>query len=99
MIFSALHEEILLEKGYNDITLHDINLLSMSKSLWKWAKNVSDHEGIRELKKELVLDHSRSGMDGVIAQLQTNLKTQKTPGQVKPRAIHSAKKNPVDPSR
>ena len=96
---SALHEEILLEKGYNDITLHDINLLSMSKSSWKLAKIVSDHEGIRELKKELVLDHSRSGMDGEIAQLQTNLKTHKPPGQVKPRATHSAKKNPVDPSR
>ena len=86
-----------MEKGYNEITLHDINLLSMSKSFWKWAKIVSDHEGIRELKKELVLDHSRSGMDGVIAQLQTNLKTHKTPGQVKPRAIHSAIKNPLVP--
>ena len=32
---SALHEEILVVKGYNEITLHDINLLSMSKSLWK----------------------------------------------------------------
>ena len=62
---SALHEEILVGKGYNEITLHDINLLSMSKSLWKWAKIVSDHEGIQELKKELVLDHSRFGMDGV----------------------------------
>ena len=50
----------------------------MSKSLWKWTKIVSDHEGIQELKKELVLDHSRFGMDGVIAQLQTNLKTHKT---------------------
>ena len=68
---SALHEEIPVEKGYNEITLHNINLLSMSKSLWKWAKIVSDHEGIQELKKELelVLDHSRFGMDGVIAQL------------------------------
>ena len=94
---SALHEEILVEKGYNEITLHDINLLSMSKSFWKWAKIVSDHEGIRELKKELVLDHSRSGMDGVIAQLQTNLKTHKSPGQVKPGAIHSATKNPLVP--
>ena len=36
-------------------------------------------------------------MDGVIAQLQTNLKTHKNPGQVKPRAIHSATKNPLVP--
>ena len=79
-------------KGHNEITLHDINLLSMSTSLWKCAK-ISDHEGIQELKKELVLDHSWFGMDGVIAQLQTNLKTHKPPGQVKPRAIHSAAKN------
>ena len=71
------HEEILVGKGYNEITLHDINLLSMSKSLWKRAKIVSDHEGIQELKKELVLDHSRFCMDGAIAQLQTNLKTHK----------------------
>ena len=41
---SALYEEILVEKGYNEITLHDINLLSMSTSLWKWEKIVSDHE-------------------------------------------------------
>ena len=62
---SALHEEIVVGRGYNEITLHDINLLSMSKSLWKWAKIVSDHEGIQELKKkELVLDNSRLGMDG-----------------------------------
>ena len=50
-------------KGYNEITLHDINLLSMSKSLWKWAKTVSDHEGIQELEKELVLDDLRFGME------------------------------------
>ena len=92
---SALHEEILVEKGHNEISLHDINLLSMSTSLWKWAKIVSDHEGIQEIKKELVLDQSRFGMDGVIAQLQTNLKTHKLPRQVKPRAIHSAAKNPL----
>ena len=59
-------------EGYNEITLHDINLLCMSKSLWKWAKIVSDHEGIQELKKELVLDHLRFGMDGAVAQLETN---------------------------
>ena len=81
-------------KGHNEITLHDVNLLSMSKSFWKWAKIVSDLEGIQELKKELVLDHSRFGMDGVITQLQTNLKTHKPPGQVKLRAIHSTTKNP-----
>ena len=34
-------------------------------------------------------------MEGAIAQLQTNLQTHKPPGQVKPRAIHSASKNPV----
>ena len=58
---------------------------------------VSDHEGIQERKKELVLDKSRFGMDGVIVQLQTNLKTHKPPGQVKPRAIHSATKNLLVP--
>ena len=83
-------------KGHNEITLHDINLLSMAKSLWKCAK-ISDHEGIQELKKELVLDHSWFGMDGVFAQLQTNLKTHKPLGQVKPGAIHSATKNPLVP--
>ena len=36
-------------------------------------------------------------MDGVIAQSQTNLKTRKPPGQVKPGAIHSATKNPLVP--
>ena len=36
---SALHEEFLVEKGYNEITLHDINLFSMSKSLWKLGEN------------------------------------------------------------
>ena len=94
---SALQEEILVGKVYNEITLHDINLLSMSKSLWKRAKIVSDHDGIQELKKELVLDHSRVRMDRAIAQLQTNLKTHKPPGQVKPRAIHPATKNPSVP--
>ena len=68
---SALHEQFLEGKGYNEITLHDINLLSMT-SLWKWAKTVRVHEGIQELKKELLLDSSRFGMEGVIAQLQTN---------------------------
>ena len=34
-------------------------------------------------------------MDGVTAQLQTNLKTHKPPGQAKPRAIHSVTKNPL----
>ena len=84
-------------KEYHEITMHDINSLSMSKSLWTWAKSVSVQEGIQELKKELVLDSSRSGTDGVIAQMQTNLKTHKTSGQVKPRAIHSATKNPLVP--
>ena len=72
-------------------------MLSMSKSLWKWAKTVSDHEGIQELQKELVFDSSRFGVEGVIAQLQTNLRTHKLPGQVKPRAIHLATKNPLVP--
>ena len=36
-------------------------------------------------------------MDGVVAQLQTNLKTHKPPGQFKPGAIHSATKNPLLP--
>ena len=65
--------------------------------MWKWAKTSSVHEGIHELKKELLLDRSRFGMDGVIAQLQTNLKTNKPPGQVKPRATDSATKNPMVP--
>ena len=65
----ALHKKILVVEGYNE---NDINLLCMSTSLWKWAKLVSDHEWIQELKKELVLDHSRFGMDGAIAQLETN---------------------------
>ena len=69
----------------------------MSKSMWKWAKIVSDHEGIQELKKELVIDHSRFGMVGVKTQLQTNLKTHTLPGQVKPRTIHSTTKNPLVP--
>ena len=36
-------------------------------------------------------------MEGVIAMLQTNLQTHKLPGQVKPRAIHSATKDPLAP--
>ena len=72
-------------------------MLSMSKPLWKWAKTVSDHEGIQELQKELVLDSSRFGVEGVIAQLQTHLRRHKPPGQVKPRAIHLATKNPWVP--
>ena len=46
----------------------------MSKSLW--AKTFSVHEGIQELKKELLLDRSRFGKEEVIAQLQTSSKTQ-----------------------
>ena len=68
---SALHEDTLAGKGYNEFTLHDIKSLSM-KSLWKWTKTVSVHEGIQELMKELLLDSSRFDMEGVIAQLQTN---------------------------
>ena len=59
---------------------------------------MSDHEGIQELEKELVLDDLRFGIEGVIAQLQTNLKTHKPPRQVKPRAIHSASKTLLVPS-
>ena len=66
--------------------MHDINSLCMSTSLWNWAKTVSVHEGVQELKKELVLDSSKFGMEGVtIAQLQTNSNTHKPRGQVKPR--------------
>ena len=68
---SALHEDTLAGKGYNEFTLHDMNSLSM-KSLWKWTKTVSVDEGIQELMKELLLDSSRFDMEGVIAQLQTN---------------------------
>ena len=70
---SALQKEILEGKGYNEITLHDINLLSMWKSLCKWARTVSVHERIQDLKEELLLDSSRFGMEGVVGQLQTNL--------------------------
>ena len=76
---SVLQKEILEGKGYNEITLHDINLLSMWKSLCKWARTVSVHEGIQDLKEELLLDSSMFGMEGVIALLQTNLKTHKPP--------------------
>ena len=79
----------------SDVSAHDIISRSKSKSFWKWAKTVSVHAGIQELKKELLLDSSRFGKEGVIAQLQTNVKTHKTPGQVKPRANHSATKNPL----
>ena len=68
---SALHEEILVGKGYNEITLHDINLLSMSKSCGSGRKSSETNQGIQELKKEILLDNSRFGMEGVIAQLQT----------------------------
>ena len=85
-------------KGYNEITLHDINLLRMSKSLWKWAKTVSDHEGIQELKKGLVLDNSRFGLDGAVAQLHRNLKTHKPPGQVKTQSNPFSNKESVVPS-
>ena len=95
---SALQKEILEGKGYNEITLHDIKLLSMWKSLCKWARTVSVHEGIQDLKEELLLDSSRFGVEGVIVLLQTNLKTHKPPpGQVKPKVIHLATKNPLVP--
>ena len=78
---SALHEEILVEKGYNEITLHDINLVSM--------------KGSRSSKKNLSL--IIRGSEWRRSQLQTNLKTHTPPGQVKPRAIHAATKNPLVP--
>ena len=85
-------------KGYNGITMHDINSLSMSKSSWKCAKSVSVHEGIQELKKELVLDSPRFGTEGVIAQLQTNLKTHKPPGQGQTQSDPFSNKESVGPS-
>ena len=61
-------------KGYNVITLHDINLESLSKFLWMWAKSGSIHDETAEFKNEL-LDRKRFGMDGVVAHVQTNWKT------------------------
>ena len=58
---------------------------------------VSIHEETAGLKKELLLDSPTFGMEGVVAELQTNWKTHKPPGQVKPRAIHSATRNPLVP--
>ena len=52
--------------------------------------SVSIHEETTELKKQLPLGSARFGMEGVVAQLQTNLKTHKPPGEVKPIAIPSA---------
>ena len=91
---SAVFEKILEGKGYNVITLHDINVESLSKFLWMWAKSGSIHDETAEFKNEL-LDNKRFGMDGVVAHVQRNLKT---PEQVKnPRAIHSATQNPLVP--
>ena len=86
---SALHEEILDGKGFNEITSRDVSFESVSKSLWKWATSVSIHEKTADLKKELLLDSARFGVEAVFAQLQSNLKTHKPPGQVKLRATHS----------
>ena len=52
--------------------MYDMSLQSMSKPLWRWAINVSEHEGIQEHTKELLIDSSRFGMEAVIAQLETN---------------------------
>ena len=79
---SALHEEILDGKGFNEITSRDVSFESVSTSLWKWATSVSIHEKTADLKKEL-LDSVRFGVEAVFAQLQSNLKTHKPPGQVK----------------
>ena len=56
----------------------------------------SIHEEIAELKKEL-LDSARIGMEAVFAQLQSNLKTHKPPGQVKLRATRSTTRIPLVP--
>ena len=63
----------------------------------EWAKTVSVHEGIQELKKELLFTTSRFGMEGVIGEFKTNLQTHKPPGHVNPGAIHSATKNLLVP--
>ena len=70
-----------MEKGNNEITLHDIKLLSM--------------KGSRSSKKNLSV--ITRGSEWRRSQLQTNLKTHTPPGQVKPRAIHAATKNPLVP--
>ena len=63
------------------------------------VKFVSIHDETAELKKEHLLDSGRFGMEGVVVQLMTNLKTTKPPGQVQARSIHSATKVPLVPSR
>ena len=62
---SALHEEILEGKGYKEITVHDINCESVSKSVWMWAMSVSIHEETAELKSELFLDSVSFGKEVV----------------------------------
>ena len=52
------------------------------------------HEEILQ-GKELLLNSSRIGMERVTAQVQTNLKTHKPPGQIKSRAINPATKKSV----
>ena len=47
---SALHEELMEGKGYNEITLHDVSFESASKSYWKWTRSVSIHQETAELK-------------------------------------------------
>ena len=86
-----------IPKHRNEVTLHDINFESVSKSLWKWAMSGRIHEETTELKKELPLGSARFGTEGVVAQLQTNLKTHKPSGQVKPNTIQSATRNLLVP--
>ena len=61
--------------------------------LWMWAKSVSFHEET-DLSQHELRDCARFAMEEVVAHVQTNLKT---PGQVKPRAIHSATQNSLVP--
>ena len=58
-------------QGYKEITVHDINFESVSKSVWMWAMSVSIHEEIAELMKELFLGCAR-----FVARLQKTEDTQ-----------------------
>ena len=70
---SGQHEEIMEGNEHDEITLHDINFESASKSLRRWAMSVSiHHDDTAELKRELLLDRARFGMEEVVALLQKN---------------------------
>ena len=67
-----------IPKHRNEVTLHDINFESVSKSLWKWAMSGRIHEETTELKKELPLGSARFGTEGVVAQFANKLEDTQT---------------------